>query len=587
MTKFKSFKTVLSLCCLPVLFCYCILAYAQQAAQSQPLLEATVERQTVIDGESVLLYVKGEGLTQLPDVSSLSKQFDVIDSRRSNSQVIDNGVVKSQFLMRFELLPKNLGQTVIPSFTADGVSSQPVTINVVERGTPGVVPRDKVFAELTLDKSSVYVQAQAVLSLNILDDGSLASVDPPLPVIPDVQVEKLPGGDQRIEMRNGEEYRVHTWRYALFPQRQGQIEIPRLPIPGSVRDPNYGGGLIMRSMATRRIQIRTNDLTLNATPRAAASTADWWLPVQQLQLQHEWSADISDITAGEPLTLTMTLNTAGATSNQLPEIDVPAIDGVKIYPDVPSLQSRATETGLISQRQEKWSVIPQKAGQVRLPAVTIKWWDTAANAERQAVVPEQTLVVKADPTKPVQAAPVTPPAFASESSSNTPGTNDQDLLVDGSTGPTDINLSDNLKLWRTIALFALFGWLVTSVTWALLSRNGSKKRKVNDEKGSTAAAEFLLKKLGSSQLQANPSRFREHLLSWAKQQWPEETSIGPPDIARKLGCEELASELKLLEASLYSNSAASANPVRINSLLLAGLERLERQGVEKDHLPPL
>ncbi|MEM7259178.1 MAG: BatD family protein, partial [Pseudomonadota bacterium] len=330
MNRLIAFITVLL-----TVYLYGSTANAQSAAE--PMLEASVERQTVIDGESVLLYIKGEHLQELPDVSALTRQFDVLDSRRSNSQVVEGGVIKSQFLMRFELLPKHLGHTTIPAFTADGVSTQPITIEVVERGTPGAVPRDKVFAEVTLDKETTYVQAQVVMSLHILDDGSLASVDPPVPVIPDVQVEQLPGGDQRIETRNGEEYRVHTWRFALCPQKQGDIEIPRLLIPGSVRDPGYGGGLIMRSMATRRIQIRTSPVTFTASPRAADSTADWWLPVESLKLQHQWSADIDSVTVGEPLTLTVALTTEGATSNQIPALTVPDLDGLKIYPDVPSL----------------------------------------------------------------------------------------------------------------------------------------------------------------------------------------------------------------------------------------------------------
>lgn len=550
-------------------------AQSTQPVSGQPLLESSVERQTVIDGESVLLYVKGEHLTQLPDVSSLSKEFDVLDSRRSNSQVIEGGAIKSQFLMRFELLPKNLGQTTIPAFEADGITTQPITIDVVERGTPGAVPRDKVFAEVAIDKDNAYVQAQIVMSLHILDDGSLASVDPPLPVIPDVQVERLPGGDQRIEERDGEEYRVHTWRYALFPQKHGTIEIPRLLIPGSVRDPGYGGGLIMRSMATRRIQIRTSPVTFEAMPRAAASTADWWLPVQSLQLQHQWSADIANVMVGEPLTLTLAVTTFGATSNQLPEITVPALDGLKIYPDVPELQSQPNDDGLISQRQEKWSVIPQRAGEVSLPAISLKWWDTEADLEREAILPAQTLVVSADPN----AAAEPPPVVDSQSIVN-PGTQ---VAVEEPVSAETIGRGP--LLWKTIALFALSGWLVTAISWAVISFRRSRRKP--DHPPAELSADQLLRELRKASEGDDRSLFRVHLMNWARHYWPGELFSGPLDIATRLADETLLQELKVFEASLYADNAASADLKKIYRQLRQSLDNVASAPVAKDLLPSL
>ncbi len=574
--------TVTTISIFLTLCCWSIVSHAQSG--QPPSLEASVERQTVIDGESVLLYIKGENLTEVPDVSGLSKQFDVLDSRRSNSQVMEGGVTKSQFLLRFELLPKNLGQTVIAPFTANGISTQPIAIDVVERGTPGAVPRDKVFAEVTLDKDSVYVQEQVVMSLHVLDDGSLVSLDPPVPVIPGVQVEQLPGGDQRIEARDGEEYRVHTWRYALFPQKQGEIEIPRLLVPGSVRDPSYGGGLILRNMATRRIQIRSAALSFMAEPRAAASTADWWLPVEKLQLQHQWSADISTVTVGEPLTLTLSVTTRGATSNQLPEIEVPSIDGVKIYPDVPALQSQPTEDGLVSQRQEKWSVIPQRAGKISLPAVSIKWWDTLADQEREAVLPAQTLIVSADPEQviPQPVVNVVSPGVDSiDTKSNAAA------AADAQAEPSEHNAlaGDRSAEWKTIALLAIFGWITTVVSWLLVShRNRRKPHRISPRDDN---AERLFRELRAASEDENRPQFREQLMAWAARQWPDEKLISPIDIAQKLDSEALFEECQRFEASLYSASGTSADTRKIYRLLESGLKRKDAFKPDADALPSL
>ena len=171
-------------------------------------------------------YIEGENLKSLPDVSALNRSFDILDSRQSNSQVFDRGELRSKFTMRFELLPKNLGQVEIPVFTADGHSSQAIRVDVVERGTAGVTPRDKVFTEISFDTESPYVQSQVIMSLRILDDGSLATVDPQPPVIPDVQVERLPVGEQKIEERNGVEYRVCLLYTSPSPRDRQKSRMP-------------------------------------------------------------------------------------------------------------------------------------------------------------------------------------------------------------------------------------------------------------------------------------------------------------------------------------------------------------------------
>jgi len=47
-------------------------------------------------------------------------------------------------------------------------------------------------------------------------------------------------------------------------------------------------------------------------------------------------------------------------------------------------------------RREKWSVIPNRSGQLTLPEIEVKWWDSEADKERRAFVPAQTLIVAGD-----------------------------------------------------------------------------------------------------------------------------------------------------------------------------------------------
>jgi len=92
------------------------------------------------------------------------------------------------------------------------------------------------------------VQEQVILLLKIFDDGNLASADPNISGNSDFQIEQLPLGREQIVERDGVQYRVNTFRYALFPQKSGEITIDAITIPASIRDASYGGNLILRNM---------------------------------------------------------------------------------------------------------------------------------------------------------------------------------------------------------------------------------------------------------------------------------------------------------------------------------------------------
>lgn len=562
-------------------------------------LTATVERKTVIDGESVLLYIEGENLKSLPDTSALNRRFDIVDSRSSNSQILGNGGLQSKFTLRFELLPKHLGKTEIPAFEADGQVSQPIIVEVVERGTAGTVPRDNVFAEVTLSDDSPYVQSQVVLSLHIFDDGKLATADPVIPAMANVQIEPLPVGKQRLETRDGVEYRVHTWRYALFPQKSGTLELPRLMIAGSVKDPSYGGNLILRNTPTRRISIRTRPVSIDVRPKPPQSTAAWWLPAEQLELRHKWSTDISKARVGDPLTLTLQLAAKGTTSTQLPEIDLADVEGLKIYPDVPELLSQPKYDGLISQRGEKWSIIPQRAGQVELPEIKIKWWDTTANVEREAVFEAQSIAVAAaegavaavQPPLPVAQSPEVAnesgQALLPESAELTEP--EQEAPVKPVTGTLSL-LPDRHNGWMWIAVALATGWLITTLCWILTRRRKPVLNQTVEPAGRYSKQQRqALKDLKILSRSGSASAFRQSLMTWSAFKWPDNPPLNLAEIGKRLYDAELSSSLHSLDAAVYSSAGNEVSLQDLHTRLLQSLDN--RAGPSKspshDPLPQL
>ncbi len=565
-SKQSIFKQLLSMALL-------VLSLISATVASAAELTATVDRDTVIDGESVVLYIEGSNLQNTPDLTALLQNFDIIHSGQSNSQSVVNGKRSNGFTMRLELKPKNTGAVTIPAFAVSGVTSTPLTIEVVARGTPGVEPRDKVFAEVSVENQNPYVQEQVILFLKVFDDGNVSTGNPVFEGNGDYQVQALPGGREEIVERDGVQYRVQTYRYALFAQKSGDITIDAITIPGSVRDPNYNGNFFLRSVPTRRIELKTEPRTLTVKPRAAANTSNWWLPVKALELRHEWSDDIAAAKAGEPLTLTLEMVSAGATSTQLPQIPVPDIPGLKIYVDNPDLRSRADAGNLVSLRREKWSVIPNQSGQVTLPEVVVTWWDTNADLERRAVIPAQVLQVEGPPgTEPASAATdsvggsiATDDAIADarsngQSKNQIAGTSA--LLNSTELGETDnpgaAQSKNNIsQLWFWIAVVSMTAWLATLAAWWWSARSSQAKRKQSVAPSSNDSEQKAFRRMRSLSKGQDSTAYAGAVLEWAHSRWAKDPVHNLPDVGVRLGSRQLTDEMRQLDQLRFSQQRSS------------------------------
>ena len=549
-------------------------------------LETEVDRETVIDGESVVLYISGTDLSDIPDTSALLPNFRIIHSGVSSNQQVVNGVSTRGFQVRLELQAKNTGSSVIPALTIDGVSSDPIAITVVPRGTPGVEPRDNVFVELSVDNENPYVQEQVILSLDLFDDGKLAGADPTLEGNSDYQVERLPNGSEEIVSRDGVEYRKRSVRYALFPQKSGELVIEELVIPASIRDQSYGGNVFLRNTPTRRIELRTEPYTLQVKPRAALSTSGWWLPVKGLRLDHEWSADIKQAKAGEAYTLTLEILADGATSTQLPEVIVPDVPGLKIYTDTPKFGSQPEQNRLVSLRREKWSVIPNVNGEVTLPEVQIKWWDTVNDAEQVATLPAQQFVVEGGVITPATAPSVTSSQEAN-SAAEISATETLDQLADPSLAA--ISSSDSVatdseasvepvlngavaRWWQWLAMVAMAIWALTLFAWWWSVRSTDKQPGSVDE-DHRANETQAWRQLRSASQQPDAAVYSAAVLEWARARWPGRSAYNLPSIGKLLGSNSVGDDMQRLDAMRYSGHP---NAGHTNDLSLRDIQqRLE------------
>jgi hypothetical protein len=185
------------------------------------------------------------------------------------------------------------------------------------------------------------------------------------------------GDDLKYQVeRSGRRYSVIERRFALVPERSGEFSLPPPRFEGTGTDRGGYGGLL--GSAGVRLSASGDALTLNVRPRPQGA-ADPWLPASALSLQLVGEAPPQQVRVGEPLSLGLQLSAQGLLPAQLPELELPAIDGAAVYPDQASSRDRSSAEGLASERFRRFAIVPQRAGELQLPALRVPWWDVQSD----------------------------------------------------------------------------------------------------------------------------------------------------------------------------------------------------------------
>ncbi len=192
-------------------------------------LQARVDRTQVGFGETFELILESEDGTQFanPDLTPLADSFVVSATRRENRLVGSQGQTRPVTRWLITLQPRHAGQLQVPALSMGQWRSEPILLQVQAGATDSAEALAPVFIDASLDQDQVYVQAQVVLTLRIYHSVSLYEDSTLSPLqMTDALVERL--GDVRTyeKLINGVRHGVIEVRYAIFPQKSGELAIP-------------------------------------------------------------------------------------------------------------------------------------------------------------------------------------------------------------------------------------------------------------------------------------------------------------------------------------------------------------------------
>ena len=559
-----------------------LMILASQASAQSGQLVVEPDRTRLYEGEVLTLTVKGSmklevnlsnlfdfDLSQLPapDIGKVEPDFEILaQNQRYSIRTINNEMV-GEITWTYQLAPTRTGTLTIPALSFKGAQSEPIDIDVVSGSPPGqpAASRDS-FIELSADKAEVYVQEQLTLTVKLFFTGNLIRGELSEPEHPDAIIEPLGKQREYARFRDGVRYRVVERRYAVFPQKAGDLTLPPIRFEGQARD--AAGKLTF-------LRDREEFYTVPVKPVPASFTGDTWLPASDLTLADSGLPDALAVATGDDLTRKLVLQAQGLPSEALPPIPTDTPEGLRAYPDQPERATSVTPEGLHATLTQTVALVPIQAGELTLPEIRIPWWDTDTDSQKVAVLPARTLTVTgnagANAVSAEAPAPSAPAGHADGSSSS---------------GPTD---GAAAGFWPWLSLALAVAWFGTLIAWRWHLRRLRPKaehRDVGDNEQEAALYEALV----LAARKGSPST--PHLLTrWVRARHPDQRLRTLSDVLGFLDNETLNREIEALQRSHFATpSEQSGNDSGDRQVLLRTLDALRRQRPTRDQaetLPPL
>lgn len=384
---------------------------------------ASVNRNQVNVGESfnLTLTLKNTSAKGVPATTPLNQHFHLLSQHQSNQTSIINGKVTSSTSWQFTLSPLREGEAIIPPLkidTSEGpLTSQPITIRASKGSADsrsGV--NDGINLTFDINNAAPYKNEPFVYTIRLASSKQVSNITAHKFNVDDAIVETH--GEPKVYNRviNGIQMGIVEFSYLITPLKAGRLKIPSIVIEGitpmeakmrrrSFFDDDFDPFSLMHGF--ERLQpfaLATEEVPIEVQPSVMGMTP--WLPARSLTLEESWN-NAQPLQVGEPLTRVIRMNAEGLKASQLPSLDEQqtADQNFKVYADKPDLKDEINGGQIKSSRTEQYTLIPQQAGVLTLPEVSVTWWDAAKKEKMVAKIPARTLQIQPAPVsiQPTQA----------------------------------------------------------------------------------------------------------------------------------------------------------------------------------------
>lgn len=351
---------------------------------------AWLDRDRIALGETATLNIEtDQAAVDAPDYSPLRGDFRLSGNTSSRQYENVNGTARARVLFAVALQPVRQGAFVIPRLLVGAQRTQPLMLRVGPSQDAPPRAGGTVFIQAEADAKSPYVQQAIGYVVKLYYATSLISGQLDQDAPEGASLQRV-GEDLQYQREiAGRRYTVVERRYLLIPERSGVLSVPGARFRGQ-----GVGGFFDDLFGDGRRELRAAGASATLTVRAAPADAPQpWLPLRGLSVRYLSAPQTAR--AGEAAGVTVEMVADGASGTQLPELQMSAGDAAQVFADAPVVEESFAKGRPQVRVVRKFSVVPARAGALRVTGPRIGWWDASAGIARTAAAPDLQLQVAA------------------------------------------------------------------------------------------------------------------------------------------------------------------------------------------------
>lgn len=238
---------------------------------------------------------------------------------------------------------------------------------------------------------TVWVGQQIGLTVDILSTGS--TFNKQRVYLPDVAgaliLEDAATTIYLSERIDGQTWQVLRYRYPMFVQRAGTIEVPSIDVAFEIST-GYGSTGVA-------FDLDTNNLSLSVSRPGGVTDLQKLVTTTRFTLDVETTPATSEFMVGDALTRRITRSAVGVSGMAFAPLAVTDVPGVAVYAEAPLIDDSSNRGDLQGKRVDATTWVMQTPGEVTLPGIALQWWDPVAAELNVETVPAITLNVASHP----------------------------------------------------------------------------------------------------------------------------------------------------------------------------------------------
>ena len=547
--------------------CFLLFATAKTALASE--LIASVDRTEIGQQEVVVLQLRFNGRMGFssPEWSVLEKDFEIVRQNRSTNISTVNGNMQTVTEWSITLSPKRLGQITIPAFRYKGSVSQPISIKVTASSQNNQQSNQEFYFKNSITQGPYYVQQQVIYTEQLFytinhNNPVLSELD-----IDNARVELIQEPKPSIQVINGKRVGVYERRFAIFPEKSGELIIPAPTFRADIvnRRDFFGRGRLARAIGS------TQKISVLPIPDSYPNAP--WIPAQSLVISEQQdTATSQQWTLGQPITRTLTMQTTGLLANQVPAIPLLEVPQLRYYPEQSSEDNQVVDNGVISTVTQAVAIIPTEVGTIQLPEISVPWWNLETQKVEYAKVPAREIEI----IDPNQISNDLSSGLSVDQNSNKSFLNDSinEMANESTTQSSnsanllDSRLNENISPTPSWVIFTLTGFALVSLAlnlvflfrWRQGYQSDSSKRSVStiDSSVNTATAEMSTKQFKKAIFNSDPQDLAKVLIKWGQDYYQSKGLVSTVQLAQQVKQSVLKQVLMDLDAEQYGHKYYSA-----------------------------